>query len=279
MLRQERHQIRAAPPRRRWRCSWRPTASSRCSTAPSRPRRGARTSWRRRGRAMADNGATLPTCSWRRSLIGDEGWRGFSFETLARRTGVSRVGYIASSTAGTRCWARSPNARTRPCSESTRQELAGLHPRDRIFELLMRRLETLVPYRAGLKRLAGRPQGSVRGPADRLPSGALLRLAAGRRRAALPWPARPRGPARSGSPTRALQCGSRTRAPISAGPWPSWTSSCAGFSIAGLREDARAPGGAKPPNPPKRVGQEGRSDGQAGIPVRLHRAHQDAAGL
>ena len=33
-------------------------------------------------------------------------------------------------------------------------DLTGLPPRDRVFELLMRRLETLVPYRAGLKRLA-----------------------------------------------------------------------------------------------------------------------------
>jgi hypothetical protein len=33
-------------------------------------------------------------------------------------------------------------------------ELAGLPPRDRVFELLMRRLEALVPYRAGLARLA-----------------------------------------------------------------------------------------------------------------------------
>ena len=33
-------------------------------------------------------------------------------------------------------------------------ELAGLPPRDRAFELLMRRLEALVPFRPGLERLA-----------------------------------------------------------------------------------------------------------------------------
>ena len=32
-------------------------------------------------------------------------------------------------------------------------ELAGLPPRDRVFELLMRRLEAIIPYRAGLARL------------------------------------------------------------------------------------------------------------------------------
>ena len=41
---------------------------------------------------MADNGATAPDLLLAAfALIGDEGWRGFSFETLARRTGVSRV--------------------------------------------------------------------------------------------------------------------------------------------------------------------------------------------
>ncbi len=33
-------------------------------------------------------------------------------------------------------------------------DLAGLPPRDRVFELLMRRFEALVPFRPGLRRLA-----------------------------------------------------------------------------------------------------------------------------
>src|ERR687891_655534 len=66
---------------------------------------------------MAHAGATDPDLlAAAFALIGDEGWRGFSFATLARRTGVP--------------------------------------PRDRVFELLMCRLESLVPYRAGLARLA-----------------------------------------------------------------------------------------------------------------------------
>jgi AcrR family transcriptional regulator len=87
-------------------------------------------------------------------LIGDEGWRGFSFAALARRTGVSRVEiYRQFSGRGALL-----GALTRRIDEAMlavdEAELAGLPPRDRVFELLMRRLEALVPYRAGLARLA-----------------------------------------------------------------------------------------------------------------------------
>jgi AcrR family transcriptional regulator len=88
------------------------------------------------------------------ALIGDEGWRAFSFATLARRTGVSRVAIYRQF--------RSRDALldglNRRADEAMlavdEAELAGLPPRDRVFELLMRRLEALVPYRAGLARLA-----------------------------------------------------------------------------------------------------------------------------
>jgi AcrR family transcriptional regulator len=89
------------------------------------------------------------------ALIGDEGWRGFSFAALARRTGVSRVEIYRRF--------RSRGALLTALSRRTDEamlavdeaEIAGLPPRDRVFELLMRRLEALVPYRAGLARLAG----------------------------------------------------------------------------------------------------------------------------
>jgi AcrR family transcriptional regulator len=88
------------------------------------------------------------------ALIGDEGWRAFSFAKLARRTGASRVEIY-----------RQFRSRDALLDELNRRadeamlavdeaELAGLPPRDRVFELLMRRLEALVPYRAGLARLA-----------------------------------------------------------------------------------------------------------------------------
>jgi AcrR family transcriptional regulator len=88
------------------------------------------------------------------ALIGEEGWRGFSFAALARRTGVSRVEiYRQFPTRGAllRALSRRADEAMLAVDEA---ELAGLPPRDRVFELLMRRLEALVPYRAGLARLA-----------------------------------------------------------------------------------------------------------------------------
>jgi AcrR family transcriptional regulator len=88
------------------------------------------------------------------ALIGDEGWHEFSFAALARRTGVSRA-EVYREFPGRGALLR---ALTRRIDEAMLEvdeaELAGLPPRDRVFELLMRRLEALVPYRAGLARLA-----------------------------------------------------------------------------------------------------------------------------
>jgi AcrR family transcriptional regulator len=104
---------------------------------------------------MAENDATAPDLLLAAfALIGDEGWRAFSFETLARRTGmppkeIYRRFHSRDALLG---------ALTERVDEAMlgvdEAELAGLPPRDRVFELLMRRLETLVPYRAGLRRLA-----------------------------------------------------------------------------------------------------------------------------
>ena len=88
------------------------------------------------------------------ALIGEEGWRGFSFAALARRTGVSRVEiYHQFRTRGALLQALNQRADEAMLAVDD-AELAGLPPRDRVFELLMRRLEALVPYRAGLARLA-----------------------------------------------------------------------------------------------------------------------------
>jgi AcrR family transcriptional regulator len=88
------------------------------------------------------------------ALIGDEGWRGFSFATLARRTGVSRVEIYRQFRSRDALLAALNRRADEAMLAVDDAELAGLPPRDRVFELLMRRLEALVPYRAGLARLA-----------------------------------------------------------------------------------------------------------------------------
>jgi AcrR family transcriptional regulator len=104
---------------------------------------------------MANSGAAGPDLlAAAFALIGDEGWRAFSFATLARRTGVSRVEiYRQLGSRGALLGALSRRI-DEAMLEVDQAELAGLPPRDRVFELLMRRLEALVPYRAGLARLA-----------------------------------------------------------------------------------------------------------------------------
>jgi AcrR family transcriptional regulator len=88
------------------------------------------------------------------ALIGDEGWRAFSFGALARRTGVSRV-EIYRRFRGRGALLQALSRRIDEAMlEVDEAELVGLPPRDRVFELLMRRLEAMVPYRAGLARLA-----------------------------------------------------------------------------------------------------------------------------
>jgi AcrR family transcriptional regulator len=88
------------------------------------------------------------------ALIGDEGWRGFSFATLARRTGVSRVEIYRQFRSRDALLAALNRRADEAMLAVDEAELAGLPPRDRVFELLMRRLEALIPYRAGLARLA-----------------------------------------------------------------------------------------------------------------------------
>ena len=102
----------------------------------------------------------------------------------ARRAVAPVEVYRAAAGAGARCCGALSRRVDEAMLEVERAELAGLPPRDELFELIMRRLEALVPFRPGLARLA---RDARRDPclllADRLPSRALARLAAGR------WPA------------------------------------------------------------------------------------------
>lgn len=91
-------------------------------------------------------------------LIAEEGWSRLSLVAVARRAGVPpRDVYREIRSKGALL-----GALTRRLDEAMLEieeaELAGLPPRDRVFELMMRRLEALVPFRPGLERL-GREAG------------------------------------------------------------------------------------------------------------------------
>lgn len=87
-------------------------------------------------------------------VIAEQGWRRFSLVEVARRAGVPPVEVyreLPGRGAVLRALSRRIDAAMLEIDEA---EIAGLPPRDRVFELLMRRLEALVPFRPGLARLA-----------------------------------------------------------------------------------------------------------------------------
>jgi AcrR family transcriptional regulator len=87
-------------------------------------------------------------------LIAEHGWSGLSLIALARRAGVPPAEVyreLPGRAAVLQALSRRIDEAMLAYDEA---ELAGLPPRDRVFELLMRRLEALVPFRPGLERLA-----------------------------------------------------------------------------------------------------------------------------
>jgi AcrR family transcriptional regulator len=87
-------------------------------------------------------------------LIAEHGWSRLSLVAVARRAGVPPAELyreLPSRAAVLRALSRRIDEAMLGFDEA---ELAGLPPRDRVFELLMRRLEALVPFRPGLERLA-----------------------------------------------------------------------------------------------------------------------------
>jgi AcrR family transcriptional regulator len=87
------------------------------------------------------------------ALLAERGWAGLSLPALAERSGLPLI----------EVYKQLPDRRAilRALSERVDQamlgidvrELEGLPPRDRLFELIMRRLDALAPFRAGLDRL------------------------------------------------------------------------------------------------------------------------------
>lgn len=87
------------------------------------------------------------------ALLAERGWGGFSFTELARRAGVPLAAVYAEFPD------RGAILRTlgRRLDEQmlavTGAELDGLSPRERVFEMVMRRLDAMAPYKEGLRAL------------------------------------------------------------------------------------------------------------------------------
>lgn len=122
-------------------------------------------------------------------LIAEEGWSRLSLIAVARRAGVAPVEVYRE----LRSRGALLGALSRRIDEAMlgveEADLAGLPPRDRVFELMMARLEALVPFRPGLRRLSREARGApclTLGTACRLDrSLAWLQDAAGLRRSGL----------------------------------------------------------------------------------------------
>jgi len=92
-------------------------------------------------------------------LLAEQGWRRLSLVAVARRAGVPPAEVYRE----LRGRGALLGALSRRIDEAMldveEADLAGLPPRDRVFELMMARLEALVPFRAGLARLARAARG------------------------------------------------------------------------------------------------------------------------
>jgi len=87
-------------------------------------------------------------------LIAEHGWAGFSMGALAHRSGVPLVEVYRHLPRREVLFIRLSRRVDEAMLSFDPAELDGLPPRDRIFELLMRRLDALAPFKAGLARLA-----------------------------------------------------------------------------------------------------------------------------
>ena len=86
-------------------------------------------------------------------IIAEAGWLGFSFTELASRTGLTMAEVRAS--IGGRCDLLDQLSKTldQAMLAVDPADMEGLSPKDRVFELMMSRLEAMAAYRAGLCRL------------------------------------------------------------------------------------------------------------------------------
>jgi AcrR family transcriptional regulator len=105
------------------------------------------------------------------ALLAERGWAGLSLPALAARAGLPLI-EVHRQLPDRRAILQALSERVDEAMlEVDRAELEGLPPRDKLFELIMRRLDALAPYREGLARLA---RDARRDPCVLLPIGCRL---------------------------------------------------------------------------------------------------------
>ena len=86
-------------------------------------------------------------------IIAETGWRGFSFTELADRSNLSMTELRDAFTGRSAILEALSDRLDQAMLAVGPDDLEGLPPRDRVFELVMSRLEAMAPFRAGLCRL------------------------------------------------------------------------------------------------------------------------------
>ena len=106
-------------------------------------------------------------------LMAERGWCRFSFTELARRAGLS-LARVYAELPGRGALLRGLGRRLdAQMFELEQAELDGMTPRERVFELVMRRLDAMAPYKEGLRAVA---QAMPRDPALLLAAGCNVGL-------------------------------------------------------------------------------------------------------
>ena len=88
------------------------------------------------------------------ALVAERGWRGFRRTELARRAGVSLARVYEELPTRASLVAALGRHLDRAMLETNPAELDGMTPRERVFELVMRRLDAMAPFRDGLKAIS-----------------------------------------------------------------------------------------------------------------------------
>ncbi|MFO1073151.1 MAG: hypothetical protein U1E17_10865 [Geminicoccaceae bacterium] len=95
------------------------------------------------------------------ALLAERGWRGFSPTELARRTDrtLAQVQELLPCRAA--LLGRLARRVDAQMLDLKAAELDGLSPRERVFELIMRRFDAMAPFKAGLRVLARQAPGDL----------------------------------------------------------------------------------------------------------------------